>query len=260
MLSVLKDPLNSIKILGSTTPINLTVALHYYHMIFFDYLHTIDWIHHILMMYVGYNVYFNPEVGLVSNYIIFFINGFPGGLDYILLILNKYNFIQSLTEKKLNSYINIWIRSPGILIGTYCLYLARYIQPNYHPNLIDSLSIFGLLFWNAQYFTYRVVYNYSQRITEINMINSRDKHIKNEFSKELAKMVRSKSMGDLQDIENIENIENLKSDNNNNNNWSHNLRTYSDNILSILTKTIQTIRQRDIQRIEKEEKESRRLD
>lgn len=280
MFSVLRDPITSIKTPASRIPINLTVALHYYHMIFFNYLYPIDWIHHILMMYVAFNVYYNPEVGLVSNYIIFFINGLPGGFDYLMLVLVKYNLIKSYTEKKINSYVNIWIRSPGILIGTYCLYLASIVQQNYNPYFLDRFSILGLLFWNAQYFTYRVIYNYAQRTTENSMMDGRDRTIKKEFTKALVKLVRSKSMGDLQkeegrqvdEKENNKNNENQKEEKSTvarkcdyrsetttdtHMEWREHFRRYSQSVLSIFDKSIQNIRKKDIQRIEKEEKASR---
>lgn len=260
MFSVLKDPITSIKTPADQLPINLTVALHYYHMIFFDYLYPIDWVHHILMMYVAFNVYYNPEVGLVSNYIIFFINGLPGGFDYLLLVLVKFNLIKPYTEKKINSYVNIWIRSPGILIGTYCLYLASLVQDDYNPYFLDRFSILGLLFWNAQYFTYRVIYNYAQRTTEMTMIEGRDKTIKKEFTKGLVKLVRSKSMGDLKKAHGKTDTTKTKEEAENEQptiEWKEQVRRYSQNVLSIFDKSIQNIRAKDIQRIKNEESASR---
>ena len=44
------------------------------------------------------------------------MNGLPGGIDYLLLILVKIGKIKSIEEKRINTYLNNYIRAPGILI------------------------------------------------------------------------------------------------------------------------------------------------
>ena len=159
---VLTDPIKSFNEEPNYRPLNLTMALHIYHTLFFNNLTTIDWIHHIVMCTVAGCSYFY-KVGQCTNFIIFFINGLPGGLDYFMLALVKHNKLNYLKEKELNSYINIWIRSPGIIIGAYNLYLAN-LYGILQTGIIEGLIILGSLLWNAQYFTYRVVANYHKKL------------------------------------------------------------------------------------------------
>ena len=159
MVNALTNIENAHKNIISMTALNSIVALHFYHMLFFDNLCFIDWLHHILMMYVAVNVYNNSSIGSSINYILFYVSGLPGGIDYAMLILVKYKYMQSITEKRLNTYLNVWIRSPFLVVGTYLLYLSNKItHTNVNPYICASTII--LLFWNAQYFAYRITSNF----------------------------------------------------------------------------------------------------
>lgn len=145
--------------------LNITVALHFYHAIFFKNLPMIDWIHHILMIGIAIRSYYCPgSVIVTTNALLFFLNGLPGGIDYFLLTLVKYEFIRPIREKELNSYLNIWIRSPGVIVGTFCMYLTT-VYANYSPDVLTRDVILSILMWNAQYFTYRVIGNYYTKLT-----------------------------------------------------------------------------------------------
>jgi hypothetical protein len=164
--NLLKNPLVSFNRTPRYEGLNMTVALHFYHAIFFKNLPMIDWIHHILMISIAIISYFCPPAVIVSaNGLLFFLNGLPGGLDYLLLTLVKYDVITPIKEKELNSYLNVWIRSPGVIIGTYNMYLTT-IYTNYNPYVITKSIIMCILIWNAQYFTYRVMGNYFTKLTK----------------------------------------------------------------------------------------------
>lgn len=158
----LQDPIKSLSVDPSYRPLNITMALHIYHILFFSNLTLIDWIHHLLMCSIAGYSYF-CKVGLCTNFLIFFVNGLPGGLDYFMLSLVKYNKLSYIKEKELNSYINIWIRSPGIIVGAYHLYLVS-LYGELNTNIIEILIILAAFIWNAQYFTYRVVANYHTKL------------------------------------------------------------------------------------------------
>jgi len=147
---------------------NVVFVLHFYHMVMFSNLQLIDWMHHVIMMLILLTPYYYP-VSTLSNYLLFFLNGLPGGLDYLMLVLLAYNKIDKLTEKKVNSYLNAYLRGPGIVIGTYIAYLNYFNRLSDTNVLILSFSLFGMM-WNAQYFTYRVVYNYSEAMTTKNIV------------------------------------------------------------------------------------------
>ena len=87
-----------------------------------------------------------------------FVCGLPGFLDYILLIGVKEKLIESSTEKKYNSKINLWIRSP-FLIGTVIL---SWIQINLQTNIKNYILVIRLLcmfiqYWNSQYFLEKIM-------------------------------------------------------------------------------------------------------
>lgn len=157
-ITMLNNPLTVPTRVSTLIPCNMTLALHLYHMIIFNDLTPIDWIHHIVMTAVMLAAYACPHP-TNTNYLIFFVNGLPGGLDYFMLLLLKYGYIDRLTEKRINSRLNIWIRSPFIVIGAYMIYLQwTYNVINY--SIYPTVLVMMALFWNAQYFTERVVYNW----------------------------------------------------------------------------------------------------
>lgn len=160
------DPIKAFDRIPYYDALNITVALHFYHAMFFKNLTTIDWLHHVLMISIAIISYNCPSpVIITTNALLFFLNGLPGGVDYFLLTLLKYKIIRPIKEKELNSYLNIWIRSPGIIIGTHNMYLTT-VYTNYNPNFLSKTIILCILIWNAQYFTYRVVGNYFTKLTK----------------------------------------------------------------------------------------------
>ena len=69
-------------------------------------------------------VFLALPLGIVSNsgfllgYSLFFLTGIPGCIDYLLLFLTRNNFIEKITEKRINNYVNLWIRCPGCVSHT----------------------------------------------------------------------------------------------------------------------------------------------
>lgn len=102
----------------SAWPLTIINAVHIYHMIGGFRLSAADYFHHGV---------FIPTIALpgliyvwgpLSNFQAFFISGLPGGIDYLLLGLQKVGMLSHLTEKRVNANLNIWLRLPGILIAT----------------------------------------------------------------------------------------------------------------------------------------------
>ena len=164
VINVLSDPIKMLSVQPSYTPLNITIALHLYHIVFFNNLVAIDWIHHILMCGIAAGSYFY-NIGECTNFIIFFINGLPGGLDYLMLSLVKHGKIHYMIEKRLNAYINLWIRSPGIICGIFNLYLAMLYSDEFSW-ISGRILILVAFLWNAQYFLYRVIRSYVIRSQE----------------------------------------------------------------------------------------------
>lgn len=117
-----------------------------------------DWMHHIFMT-ITLNICFFYLKPIFATCFIFFMNGLPGGIDYYLLIQVKRGKIKSIQEKKINTYLNNYIRAPGILI------IIGLILPVLEINLLNLYCIFTT-FMNAVYYNREVCVNYGIKSIE----------------------------------------------------------------------------------------------
>jgi hypothetical protein len=174
VVSLITNPIN-ISEKSSYWPKNITLTLHLYHILMFRDLKLIDWIHHIVMCSGIFFIYDNPG-GEITNFILFFINGLPGGIDYLLLTLVKMNKLHTLYQKMINNYINNWIRVPGILYGATCIYINWHLA-NIPTNLPVMFFIMFILYGNALYFGNRVAINYGESLRKDHEFFNRDDNI-----------------------------------------------------------------------------------
>jgi hypothetical protein len=143
----------------------LVFALHIYHTIlYYKTFRLDDWLHHGLMVGLSLPIgIFTPSSSFLG-YSLFFATGLPGGIDYLLLFLQRNGFIERMTEKRVNRWLNVWVRSPGCvshaaLSAAYALSTATY-HPFYHSLfLIPS----ALMLWNGQYFMNQIVTDVARR-------------------------------------------------------------------------------------------------
>jgi hypothetical protein len=142
----------------------LTTSLHIYHVIvYFNKLRVIDWMHHILNVFISLPIALIYPSGSLIGHSMFFMSGLPGGLDYLLLFLERNAIINRSTEKRINTYLNVWIRAPGcnahaafILIG------YNIVKSHVEFTVLDlCIHIFVALvvYWNGNYFMRQVVEN-----------------------------------------------------------------------------------------------------
>lgn len=142
----------------------LTFALHLYHIIvYYKKLRFDDWLHHILMCFfvLPAGLYINS--GCLLDYSLFFITGVPGGISYFVLFLNRNNYITRYRQKQIDTYINLWIRTPGCISSSTLSILA---YKNYQNNFTYSQSyvfyfIVVSIYWNGIYFMNQTVQNYA---------------------------------------------------------------------------------------------------
>lgn len=144
----------------------LTFALHFYHIFsYYSKLRFDDWLHHILMIFVALPIGLLSGGGSLLGHSLFYLTGLPGGIDYLLLFLVRNNFINALTEKKINNYINLWIRAPGCITHATLTMIGYNMLKNTilvtWVNLISCLFTAILIFWNGIYFMNQVVVNYN---------------------------------------------------------------------------------------------------
>jgi hypothetical protein len=152
----------------NTMPKNLLAlecvyALHFYHIaIYWRKFRFDDWLHHILMIGVALPIGTFFDSKSLVGYSLFFTTGLPGGVDYFLLFLVRNGWLNRQTEKAVNTYLNVWCRSPGcvshavLTVAFACIYGVQYSLDWW-----AAITAATLTFWNGQYFMRQVVENYA---------------------------------------------------------------------------------------------------
>jgi len=136
----------------------LCLALHLYHIAFYwQKFRLDDWLHHGLMIGLAL-----PLACLLPSHTflgisLFFTTGLPGGIDYTMLFLVRNGYLEKHIEKRINAFLNVWIRSPGCA-GAAALSWASCLS----APVIDPLMLIApaLTYWNGQYFMRQVVEDY----------------------------------------------------------------------------------------------------
>jgi hypothetical protein len=137
-----------------TSGYSCAIALHLYHCLFYK-LNFTDVLHHFIMIGIAtpYTIYFQPYI--VSNLPLLMLNGIPGAIDYFLLYLIDVKIIKDfLIEKKINLFLNIWIREPISLLIVGMGISSLIINEKWI--CIPCLIFVG---WNAIYFKNLTVKN-----------------------------------------------------------------------------------------------------
>ena len=162
VIELYQNPLSGNELSNSLYASLLTYSLHFYHIIwYFRKLRFDDWLHHALMVFIALPIanYFGST--RLLGHSLFYTTGLPGMIDYLLLFLVRNNILNKLTEKRVNLYLNAYLRCPGCVIHSFLTLL--FVQRL--TSLFDI--IFGgltgiLVFWNGVYFMEQVVGNYHQ--------------------------------------------------------------------------------------------------
>ena len=155
----------------SMLPSIITYSLHVYHVaVYYKKFTRDDWLHHILMG-AALVMAHQFDTGRLINYSLFFTTGLPGMIDYFLLFLVKNNKMESIVEKRVNNYINLWLRSPGCISHAVLTLLVYNI---YKQTLLSGyICRFGYVFtsfmtyWNGIYFMNKVVISYNLSLIHI---------------------------------------------------------------------------------------------
>lgn len=155
-LKTFSNPAASVDGLGSLQAILCVLAIHLYHLMAFPCTAE-DYFHHFVFAGVLCPLGLLIKIGPVMNAVSFFICGLPGGMDYVMLVLVKHGYMDSLTEKRYNARINVWIRSPGLLFCAFCAWTAS-LSPDRPPSIPLVIGAI-LVAFNGQYYMQMVVGN-----------------------------------------------------------------------------------------------------
>ena len=144
----------------------LTYSLHLYHIIiYFKKLRFDDWLHHILMCGIALPLSIFSNGGSLLGHSLFFLTGLPGGIDYFLIFLNRNNLLKRITEKRINSFLNLWLRCPGCIAHSTITILAyNTFDDIFAISWLQVISCWLttiLVYWNGIYFMNQVVENYA---------------------------------------------------------------------------------------------------
>jgi len=138
--------------------VQLCLALHFYHIaLYWQKFRFDDWLHHGVMIGVAMPLGLFIQSYTLMGFSLFFTTGLPGGIDYALLFLVRNGYLEKHTEKSINTFLNVWVRSPGC-VAMASLTLASALSRSMDC-IAQSLCILPALltFWNGQYFMQRVV-------------------------------------------------------------------------------------------------------
>ena len=147
-------------------PMCLTIVVHAYHTWREQRsLKLIDLIHHIPMICIVIPSSFCTVPGYILNLAHFFIMGLPGAIDYFLLTMVSLGHIDKMREKRINMYLNVYIRSPGLIIVSYLGIIQNSILRSIDPQfdeirlILRYIVIIGF-YWNGQFFMNDAVQSY----------------------------------------------------------------------------------------------------
>lgn len=158
----------------------MILAVHTYHCIGFN-LSKQDIFHHFMFVpTIGVGGGFLIPWGPVRNCLCFFISGFPGGVDYVMLVLLKNGMTDKLTCKRLSAAINVWIRGPGcgVLVPAtiYASWTEGRLMPGTNPMWGFVVAVFAA--YNGLYYMEMSVKNYQMHLTRTMMQESHTDEIR----------------------------------------------------------------------------------
>ncbi len=145
--------------------VSLCFALHFYHIaLYHKKFRYDDWLHHILMIFIALPIGLFVPSSTLLGYSLFFTTGLPGGIDYAILFGVRNNWIPRMTEKRINNWLNVWIRSPGC--ASHAALTLAYICSTQGTTVFQTIGCIPplLVFWNGQYFMQQVVEDYTTQL------------------------------------------------------------------------------------------------
>jgi hypothetical protein len=159
--------INQDQLISLYTAKTIIYSLHLYHILwYYKNLRRDDWIHHILMIGVVLPLTEIVQQNHIISHGLFYTTGLPGLIDYTLLFLNRNNIIHRNIEKRINTFLNLWIRAPGCIMNT-CMSIMAIINQGYHYRQLTNNQLYGciimasLVYWNGIYFMSQVVIDYA---------------------------------------------------------------------------------------------------
>jgi hypothetical protein len=142
------------------------IILHLYHVAFFyPYLTRNDYIHHGFMLGIsGPLCLMYPSRLVVMG--LWFMSGFPGMIDYFLLWCVKMQWVDTMTEKYIYTFITMFVRSPGCLFSCFAG-VPSLMNPSWTGGYVSMVINAMLTFWNGQYYAMLTCSDYGSKIERV---------------------------------------------------------------------------------------------
>lgn len=157
---------NDSSFFGNATPwpIIIVNAIHVYHMVAYN-LTSADYFHHLTFALTMGSTGQLYRLGAFRSFLVFWLSGVPGGIDYFSLVLVKLGKLEPMTQKRNCAAINIWMRGPFLTISGFVIYL-NYIYHGHesgtgYPPVLVAACISFLCYFNGQYYTKQSVANHA---------------------------------------------------------------------------------------------------
>lgn len=142
--------------------LTLCFALHAYHIaLYYKKFRFDDWLHHGLMIGIALPIGGLVPAATLLGFSLFFTTGLPGGIDYALLFLTRNNWLNRAVEKRINTFLNVWIRAPGCVAQAVLTLIYMNLVGATGYQAYGGLITAALNYWNGQYFMAQVVSDYA---------------------------------------------------------------------------------------------------
>jgi hypothetical protein len=153
VVNIFSNPMVNIKDNNSKIDSFFIMILHIYHLFIVKQITLMDYFHHIL--FIGFGVI--PSMIYYNNNLIRLAwlptCGITGCIEYFTLSLVKHGKLESIKQKRINSYIYNYIRYPCTIIGPSFVYVM------YKNNFLHVTNIFILIYFNCVLFFNGAFYN-----------------------------------------------------------------------------------------------------
>lgn len=144
----------------------VVMAAHLYHLLNFKITDPSLLAHHYLMMAVltiPYLTVGNQRFMFFTDYSLFFLCGLPGMIDYYCMHLCYSGRMERIREKRINNFLNTYIRAPGIMYGAFFTYR---MWINGEITALYSVPVILTFYWNAQFFSNAVAVSYGYALAD----------------------------------------------------------------------------------------------
>ena len=123
VILVANHPMSETLVVPDTViPVECALLVHLYHAALYS-LSTQDRAHHVIFALVmGLPSYIFAR--RITNVMLFFLSGFPGGLIYVLLFCRRLGVLVEWNEPRVSVCVNCLVRAPGMLWACTCVFLA----------------------------------------------------------------------------------------------------------------------------------------